>query len=39
MIYGVFGGCYGDWYIVGYFNNREEADKWSEYMNYLKENK
>lgn len=28
MIYGVFGGCYSDWYIVGYFNNREEADKY-----------
>ena len=28
MIYGVFGGCYSDWYIVGYFNNREEAEKY-----------
>lgn len=28
MIYGVFGGCYSDWYIVGYFNNRKEADKY-----------
>lgn len=28
MIYGVFGGCYSDWYIVGYFNNRELADKY-----------
>lgn len=28
MIYGVFGGCYSDWYIVGYFSNREEADKY-----------
>ena len=28
MIYGVFGGCYSDWYIIGYFNNREEADKY-----------
>ena len=28
MIYGVFGGCYSDWYIVGYLNNREEADKY-----------
>lgn len=27
MIYGVFGGCYSDWYIVGYFNNRLDADK------------
>ncbi len=27
MIYGVFGGCYSDWYIVGYFNNRVDADK------------
>lgn len=28
MIYGVFGGCYSDWYIVGYFNNRVDADKY-----------
>ena len=28
MIYGVFGGCYSDWYIVGYFNNRLDADKY-----------
>ena len=28
MIYGVFGGCYSDWYIVGYFNDRELADKY-----------
>lgn len=28
MIYGVFGGCYSDWYIVGYFSNREEANKY-----------
>ena len=27
MIYGVFGGWYSDWYIVGYFNNRLDADK------------
>lgn len=27
MIYGVFGGKYSDWYIVGYFNNRVNADK------------
>ena len=27
-VYGVFGGCYSDWYIVGYFNNREDADKY-----------
>lgn len=27
MVYGVFGGCYSDWYIVGYFNNRLDADK------------
>ena len=23
MVYGVFGGCYSDWYVVGYFNNRQ----------------
>lgn len=28
MVYGVFGGCYSDWYVVGYFNNRENADKY-----------
>ena len=28
MIYGVFGGYYSDWYIVGYFNNRLDADKY-----------
>ena len=28
MVYGVFGGCYSNWYIVGCFNNREDADKY-----------
>ena len=28
MIYGVFGGCYSDWYLVGYFNNKEDANKY-----------
>ena len=28
MVYGVFGGYYSDWYIVGYFNNRLDADKY-----------
>lgn len=28
MVYGVFGGCYSDWYIVGYFNDRELAEKY-----------
>ena len=28
MIYGVFGGCYSDWYTVGYFDNRLDADKY-----------
>ena len=28
MVYGVFGGCYSDWYTVGYFNNRLDADKY-----------
>lgn len=28
MVYGVFGGCYSNWYIVGYFNNRLDADKY-----------
>lgn len=28
MVYGVFGGYYSDWYIVGYFKNRLDADKY-----------
>lgn len=28
MVYGVFGGCYSDWYTVGYFDNRLDADKY-----------
>jgi hypothetical protein len=28
MVYGVFGGCYSDWYVVGYFNNRQDAEKY-----------
>lgn len=28
MVYGVFGGCYSDWYIVCYFNNRDDAEKY-----------
>lgn len=28
MVYGVFGGCYSDWYVVGYFDNRVDADKY-----------
>ena len=28
MVYGVFGGCYSDWYIVGYFSNRLDAEKY-----------
>lgn len=28
MVYGVFGGCYSDWYIVGYLNNRDDAEKY-----------
>lgn len=27
MVYGVFGGCYSDWYVVGYFTNRQDAEK------------
>ena len=38
MVYGVFSGCYSDWYIVGYFNNRDDAEKYccmrnTKYMN------
>lgn len=28
MVYAIFGGCYSDWYCVGYFTNREDADKY-----------
>ena len=28
MVYGVFGGCYSDWYIVGYFDNCDDAEKY-----------
>lgn len=28
MVYGIFGGCYSDWYIVGYFDNRLDAEKY-----------
>lgn len=28
MVYGVFCGCYSDWYTVGYFDNRLDADKY-----------
>lgn len=28
MVYGVFCGYYSDWYVVGYFNNRLDADKY-----------
>lgn len=27
-VYAVFGGYYSDWYCVGYFTNREEAEKY-----------
>ena len=28
MVYGVFGGVYSDWYTLGYFDNRDDADKY-----------
>jgi len=28
MVYGVFGGEYSDWSVEGYFNNREDAEKY-----------
>lgn len=28
MVYGVFCGCYSDWQVIGYFNNRLDADKY-----------
>lgn len=27
MVYGVFGDCYSDWYVVGYSTNRQDAEK------------
>lgn len=32
MVYGVFGGCYSDWYVVGYFNNRQDAENIAVYV-------
>jgi len=26
MVYGVFGGEYSDWFVVGYFENKEDAE-------------
>lgn len=26
MIYGVFSGCYSDWRIIGYFENKDDAE-------------
>ena len=41
MVYGVFSGCYSDWSVHGYFNSKEDADKYccvcnknGEYDNY-----
>lgn len=41
MVYGVFSGCYSDWAVHGYFNSKEDADKYcyvcnknGEYDNY-----
>lgn len=28
MVYGVFSGIYSDWFVLGYFDNREDADKY-----------
>lgn len=28
MVYGVFYGCYSDWDVIGYFDNRLDADKY-----------
>jgi hypothetical protein len=28
MVYGVFGGAYSDWTVEGYFENREDAEKY-----------
>ena len=37
MIYGVFGGEYSDWYIVGYFDTEEKAKAFcDEYNSNLK---
>ena len=28
MVYGVFDSCYGDCHVVGYFDNRDDAEKY-----------
>ena len=28
MIYGIFSGCYSDWSVHGYFDNKEESEKY-----------
>lgn len=33
MVYGVFGGCYSDWYVVGYFENKKDAEDYCKRVN------
>ena len=33
MVYGVFGGCYSDWFVIGYFDDKENAEKFCERAN------
>lgn len=33
MVYGVFGGEYSDWYVLGYFDSKEEAEAYCESYN------
>lgn len=33
MIYGIFSGYYSDWIVEGYFNNKEDAEKWVAFKN------
>lgn len=33
MVYGVFGGCYSDWWVLGYFADEEKAKAFCERVN------
>ena len=33
MVYGVFGGCYSDWFVIGYFTDKAKAEAFCERAN------
>ena len=33
MVYGIFCGQYSDWDVIGYFNNKEDAEKYIAFEN------